>query len=125
MPLTNATNAPRSRTSALSASTRKYPLNASSWPCSSTSALTHAARPALKAKASRLAASITARFAAAQQTKLASQGVSTSSIRPMEVRGMESPFEFVQLAHVHRGESLANAEHEDTEHHDRDHDVEE
>src|SRR6266581_8414362 len=43
----------------------------------------------------------------------------------MEISSMGSPLEFVQLAHVHRGEGLADAKDEYAEHHHRDHHVEE
>src|SRR5262252_129725 len=48
-----------------------------------------------------------------------------SGRQSIEVSSMESPSEFVQLAHIHRGECLSDAEHENAEHHNGDHDVEE
>src|ERR1017187_131217 len=49
----------------------------------------------------------------------------TNGTQRMEVSSMSSPFEFVQLAHVHRGKGLADAKDEDTKHHHRDDHVEE
>src|SRR6058998_1125803 len=45
--------------------------------------------------------------------------------KSMEISSTRSPLEFVQLAHVHRGECLADAKDEYAEHHHRDDHVEE
>src|SRR2546428_7324441 len=49
----------------------------------------------------------------------------TNDTQRMKISSMSSPFQFVQLAHVHRGERLADAKDEDAEHHHRDDHVEE
>src|SRR5450759_1421282 len=49
----------------------------------------------------------------------------TNGTQRMEVSSMSSPFEFVELAHVHRGKRFADAKDEDAQHHHRDHHVEE
>src|SRR6266487_421387 len=49
----------------------------------------------------------------------------TKGTQSMEISSMSSPLEFIQLAHVHGGECLADAEDQDAEHHHRDHHVEE
>src|SRR5688572_10271479 len=49
----------------------------------------------------------------------------TNGTQRMEVSSMVSPLQFVQLAHVHRGKRLPDAEDKDAENHYRDDHIEE
>src|SRR5260370_5545125 len=71
-------------------------------------------------KPAMLSASSSQPDRAKRQARPASNGM-----QRMAVRSMRSPFEFVELADVHRGESLADAKDEDAQHHDGDNDIEE
>src|SRR5260221_4674868 len=48
----------------------------------------------------------------------------TNGAPRMELSSIGSPFEFIQLAHVHRGEGFADTEDEDAQHHHRDDHIE-
>src|SRR5205809_1863775 len=67
-----------------------------------------------------LSASISPRGRANRQSRPTAKGTPR-----IEISSRSSPFEFIELAHVHRGKCLADAKDEDAEHHHRDHHVEE
>src|SRR5674476_1687128 len=71
-------------------------------------------------KPTMLSASSKTRGRATRQSSPTSSGT-----QRMEVSSMASSFEFVQLAHVHRVERLADAEDQQTQHHHADDHVEE
>src|ERR1017187_10039361 len=72
------------------------------------------------AKPAMFSASSSARGRAIRQSSPTSSGT-----QRMEVSSMASSFEFVQLAHVHRVERLADAEDQNAQHHHRDDHVKE